>query len=308
MGLWRATGSRKNFGVKLTLIAALAATAGSCLAEDVAAPGGTIDLQLTRPLPTALHGMTTAWIENSARAVANYYGTFPVRHVVLRITPRAGRGPEDGQTSGWSGNLIQLALGRATNQDDLADDWVLVHEMLHLGFPDVDDSHHWLEEGLATYIEPIARARVGLLTPARVWGDMVEGLPQGQPEKGDRGLDVTHTWGRTYWGGALFCLRADVEIRRRTGNRRGLEHALRAIVAAGGTVGSEWKIERVIATGDRATGVPVLRELYDAMKTTPVTVDLAALWKQLGVVRRGRTVTFDDTAPLAAVRKAITGG
>ena len=49
-----------------------------------------------------------------------------------------------------------------------------------------------------------------------------------------------------------------------------------------------------------------LRELYDEMKDKPVTVDLAALWKQLGVIRHGDTVTFDQTAPLAAVRKAIT--
>jgi hypothetical protein len=132
--------------------------------------------------------------------------------------------------------------------------------------------------------------------------------PPGQPEAGDRGLENTHTWGRTYWGGALFALRADVEIRLRTSNQRGLEHALRAIVEAGGTIENSWKMERVISVGDAATGVPVLRELYEEMKDQPVTVDLAALWKQLGVVPRGRSVVFDDSAPLAAVRKAITGG
>ncbi len=42
----------------------------------------------------------------------------------------------------------------------------------------------------------MARARAGLLKPQRVWGDLVEGLPQGQPEAGDQGLDHTHTWGR----------------------------------------------------------------------------------------------------------------
>ena len=63
------------------------------------------------------------------------------------------------------------------------------------------ESHHWIEEGLATYVEPIARARAGGLTPQKVWGDMVDAMPQGLPKPGDRGLDFTHTWGRTYWGG-----------------------------------------------------------------------------------------------------------
>ncbi len=104
---------------------------------------------------------------------------------------------------------------------------------------------------------------------------------------------------------ALFCLRADVMIRQRTGNRFGLEDSLRAILAAGGTIDRDWTIDRVLEVGDRAVGVPVLRELYEQMGSQPVTVDLAALWQQLGIARRGNTVIFDDKAPLAGVRDAI---
>jgi predicted metalloprotease with PDZ domain len=178
--------------------------------------------------------------------------------------------------------------------------------MVHLALPSLPDQHHWLEEGLATYVEPIARARAGILTPEQAWTDLVYGLPQGQPEAGDRGLDRTPTWGRTYWGGALFCLRADVAIRQRTGNRRGLEHALRAILAAGGSIDRDWNIDQVIEIGDQAVGVSVLRELYDEMGSKPVTVDLRSLWRELGIQRHGKTVIFDDSAPLANVRSAIT--
>jgi hypothetical protein len=163
-----------------------------------------------------------------------------------------------------------------------------------------------MEEGLATYVEPIARARAGELPAAKVWGDLVEDLPRGLPAPGDRGLDHTPTWGRTYWGGALFWLLADVEIRSRTGNQRGLENALRAIARSGATLGHFRAVGDVIAVGDDATGVPVLRELYDRMSAAPAPVDLAALWQRLGVVRRGTRITFDDTAPLAAVRRSIT--
>ena len=123
---------------------------------------------------------------------------------------------------------------------------------------------------------------------------------------GDRGLDRTPTWGRTYWGGALFCLRADVAIRQRTGNRLGLEHALRSILDAGGSIDRDWTIDRVIEVADQAVGVSVLHELYDDMGSKPVKVDLGSLWHQLGIKRQGKTVVFDDTAPLANLRKAIT--
>jgi hypothetical protein len=44
------------------------------------------------------------------------------------------------------------------------------------------------------------------------------------------------------------------------------------------------------------------------MGASPVDVDLPALWRRLGVVARADGVAFDDTAPLAAVRKALTAG
>jgi hypothetical protein len=217
-----------------------------------------------------------------------------------------GRGVRGGHTFGRNGALIKIAIGRSSTASDLARDWMMTHEMIHLAFPDVAERHHWIEEGLATYIEPIARTRARDLTPEKAWGDLIDGLPQGLPQSGDRGLDFTPTWGRTYWGGALFCLLADVEIRGRTENRKGLEHALRAIQRAGGTIESEWELTRALEIGDRASGVPVLSELYRKMRATPVPVDLDALWQELGVKRQGGGIAFDDAAPLASIRRAIT--
>ena len=168
--------------------------------------------------------------------------------------------------------------------------------------------HLWAEEGLATYVEPIARARAGELSPEKMWRDLVRGLPQGLPQRGDEGLDQTHTWGRTYWGGALFWLLADVEIRERTGNRFGLEHALRALVARGGSIADRWPLQSALDVGDRAVGAKVLEELYAKMGSRPVEVDLDALFLRLGVALRGTAVEFDDRAPLAPIRRAITSG
>jgi hypothetical protein len=106
---------------------------------------------------------------------------------------------------------------------------MMTHELVHLAFPDVAEDHHWIEEGIATYVEPIARVQIGDLTPERIWTDMLRDMPKGEPQPFDQGLDHTHTWGRTYWGGALFCLLADVRIRQETNNRTGLQDALRGI-------------------------------------------------------------------------------
>jgi hypothetical protein len=173
-------------------------------------------------------------VTSSARAVTVYYEQFPVSYLQLRLRVFEGHGVRGGRTTGWHGAAIAIAVGRLSTASDFNEDWVLTHEMVHLAFPSVPEEHHWIEEGSATYVEPIARTRAGNLSPEKVWGDLVDGLPKGLPQPGDRGLDFTPTWGRTYWGGALFYLLADIEIRKRTGNKKGLEDALRAILKAGG--------------------------------------------------------------------------
>ena len=154
--------------------------------------------------------------------------------------------------------FTRMRIGEHTTKADLADDWMMTHELVHTAFPSMPDDQHWIEEGLATYVEPIARVMTGELTAKKIWSDMVRDMHQGEPAAGDEGLDRTHTWGRTYWGGAMFCLVADVQIRRETQNRKGLQDALRAIVEHGGTIDHDWTLPQALAIGDKATGTHVL--------------------------------------------------
>ena len=62
----------------------------------------------------------------------------------------------------------------------------------------------------------------------------------------------------------------------------------------------------MVAIADAGTGTHVLAELYARMKETPEEVDLTALWRELGVLSANGKVSFDETAPLAAIRRAIT--
>ncbi len=249
-------------------------------------------------------------IETAAHAVAMYYGGFPVPRTRIFIVPVADRsgvvqGTTWGDVGGWPA-FTRIRLGQHTSPQELAADWTITHELVHLAFPSLPDDQHWMEEGLATYIEPIARVQTGELPAKQIWSDMLDGMRKGEPQPGDEGLDRTHTWGRTYWGGALFCLVADVEIRVATGNRKGLEHALRAIVAAGGTIDHDWPLPRALEIGDGATGTHVLTQQYRKWSTSPSPVDLEKLWQQLGVQHSGSDVELSASATYAKIRDAIT--
>jgi hypothetical protein len=281
---------------------------GPLAVENVAFADGAIEVAFVAARRQVSNAQIAAALRRAGETVRAYLRRFPVERLLVVVTPSSGD-ELHGRTMGTGGVTLLLGVGDGVDSVELSRSWVLVHELVHVAFPTVPRDQLWIAEGLATYVEPIARARAGELPAEKVWRDLVDGLPQGQPERGDRGLDRTHTWGRTYWGGALFCLVADVEIRERTDNRRSLDDALRAIVDKGGTLAASWPLERALRIGDEATGVPVLTELRRKMGATPMPVDLDALWARLGIARRPHEVgrlRFDDGAPLAAVRKAIT--
>ena len=279
---------------------------GALRVGHLADPG--IERALAPDLPLA-DDVVTRWLKSEVDAVTSYFAHAPDGYAMIFVAP--GTADETGgKTLGGGGASLVVRLGKNVKAADLKDDWVVAHELIHVTFPDLDRRYTWFSEGLATYVEPIARERAGLVKREKVWSDMLEGFPQGLPDASrpdEGGLNGTREWGRTYWGGALYFFLADVRIREKTGGKKGLEDALRAVVATGGNVENMWPIERVLDVGDAATGTRALHELYDELGRARGNVDLDAVLKRLGVRRdaaRG-TVTFDDAAPLASVRDAI---
>ena len=140
----------------------LAATAGE-MTSSLLIGNARIDMVIepTSPYPPAKD--IFRWVKSASESVTNYYGRFPVPRVLIRITPFEGRGVADGMTFGDRGWRITLRVGSDTSPAEFASDWMLTHEMVHLAFPSVDEKHHWIEEGIATYVEPVVRQNSGRL-------------------------------------------------------------------------------------------------------------------------------------------------
>jgi hypothetical protein len=266
--------------------------------------GGVVNLHIRDGnLPVSRQGIIE-WTQTAARAVSTYLGAYPVPSVDVYV-----RADHDGANiSGveFGGTRIVIGLGSDLTEPALSDSWVMTHEMFHLALPQLPRTAKWASEGLSDYLEPIARAGIGTLPPERVWGEFARDMPQGLPQPGDEGLDKTHTWARTYWGGTIFWLMADVQIRQQTHGAKSLLDALHAIIAEGGDGRADWPLQRVLDVGDKATGTHVLNQLHEEYGPRPAVPDLAALWKELGVIPHNGLATFDDRAPLADVRRAIT--
>lgn len=250
------------------------------------------------------------YVKDGANAVIAYYGKFPVAKTIIRFYPSADDGVGYGSSTfddpGQYGE-ITINIGKTATASDLRDSWTLTHELMHLAFPIVSHRNRWLAEGIATYIEPIGRMRIGTVSKEEVWSDLLKNLPKGLPQIGDGGLNHSRRFDRVYWGGALFCLIADVQIRQETKNRLGLEDALVSIARQGGTAASDWSADDAVSAGDKGIGKNVLKSLFAKMSDEPVSIDVSTYLKKLGVIRHGNSVRFDEQAPLASVRRAIDG-
>ncbi len=288
------------------LVLAPVAGAQQPVDSHLSAGGATLTIRFSESVPEAFRKLVEEWIHDAAKAVITVYGRYPVKQATIEVQVGKGSGVGGGRT--WNGHLIRVRVGADATRTSLHNDWVITHEMFHLGFPDTEDGLDWMGEGLSTYMEPLARARAGNLSAEDVWTSMLDGLPKGLPRAGDQGLDHTQTWGRTYWGGALFWLLADIEIRQKSGNRKSLDDVLRAIMIEGGDGSQTWPAAKIFRRGDAAIGMPILEKLDERLGARPETTDLDSLWQRLGIDRRDGKVTFNDSASLAGIRRALTKG
>jgi hypothetical protein len=250
------------------------------------------------------------WVESAYRAVHDFFGQAPDSELLVVIAPLPNaRGVKFGRLLPESAPGIVIVVGETTAERDLGDDWMLVHELFHVGTPSYGDESGWFDEGLATYFEPLIRVRAGLLTEEKLWRELVRDMPRGIDALTRAGLSNGTSRDDIYWGGGLFCLLADIEARRRTGGVRGLEDGLGAVLRAGGNSSVVWSLDDTFAAIDRGIGVPIVAELAARHMTSGAPVDLARLFRELGVREaRGHGIRFDESAPLAPLRRALVRG
>lgn len=268
---------------------------GALRSKHVADPA--FDVVIARDVPLG-DAAIVGWLRDGVTAVGGYLGRPPDGRATFFVGTSPTE-PTRGRTFGDGGAAVFLRFGP---KPDLATDWVATHELVHVGFPRIEPPAPWFSEGLATYVEPVARARAGQLAPETVWNEMAEGLTRGLPKPGDEGLGSARfdDFDRIYWGGALYFLLADLRIRERTNGKKSLDDAVQAVVGTGANVETAWTLARVLDTGDAATGTRVLHELADELGDKPTRVDLPSLYRRIGIG------PLDDKAPLASTRIAIT--
>jgi len=250
------------------------------------------------------------WIGASAARIGDYFGGFPVAESLIVLQPVPGeRYLRRGMVAGGGGATMLLRIGAETEAGDLLGQWMLMHELVHFAAPYID-GHAWLMEGMAVYTETRLRVAAGWFPEDHAWRGFLRNFRQGMAAMEQQGLARARGIGPVYWGGTLMMLLADAEIIERSGGAKSLADCFKAVLAEGGDTSQRWTAERFIAVCDGATGFGTLRRLFEAHVRRGTRLELAALLGKLGVQlsEYEAGVKYDDTAPLAWVRKKIMAG
>lgn len=248
-----------------------------------------------------------SWMRRMASAAAGFWQGFPAPGMPVFVIPRSGdSGIPFGRVMSGGGVSMVLYVGEHATRAQLDNDWVLIHELVHAGSPFIPGVP-WFSEGLATYFEPLIRARVGLQTPRDMWIEFMTHMPRAETVMADAGLARGGFRG-WYYGGALLMLLTDVRMREASGGDTGLGDCLRRVRREVGNFSRTLGVHAMISACDAAVGGHVLHDVVQEHAYEAGPVDLDSLWRRLGLHLANGALTYDDDAPLAGIRKAIVRG
>lgn len=261
-------------------------------------------------LPSATLG---AWASAVAESNRRFWGRSPAQGGLVIVVPSDRRGVPFGRVMSLGGSVVTVLVGKQATAADLYDDWVLVHEFLHLGSPLMRDTGPWLNEGIATFYEPVLRARAGWKSEDEVWREWIGQMPRGMPAMTEIGLQNAGRGG-IYWGGALFVLMAEIDSLKASGGRIGFSDCLRAVLADGADATAKWPTARLLQRCDALLGAPILvplaqRHVAQGSRLAGSAAELSQIWDMLGVaLTADGQVRYDDRAELAWLRPLIIWG
>ncbi|HEY6941723.1 hypothetical protein [Dokdonella sp.] len=263
-------------------------------------PGGRLHVAIGGKSDVAQRARLLAWLGRVSDAATTAYGRLPLADVQVLVIPVGAQREAVvfGQSTRGQGNGLSLFVDPSRDARAFERDWIAVHELSHLFHPHLGARGAWLAEGLATYLQNVLRARAGLLTPAQAWAELADGFARGRAatprdraptlEHASLAMETDHGYGRVYWSGTAYWLVVDLELRRSSGGRLGVDEALRRFDACC-LAKQDWTPQAFVERLDALLGTDVFARRWHEYRGLAQFPDIPAL---------------DDPAD-AAVRAAI---
>lgn len=202
---------------------------------------------------------------------------------------------DTGDGGAFSGSFSQYLKKNGEKETRAVWGRVVAHELLHFWngstLVPARPEEEWFKEGVTDYLTFTTMARNGLLNRDIVQ-QFLENLARGQVVARQlMGLQDTvreavrdkhRNWLLVYGGGSIAALAIDVELRKATGGKAGLDDLMRVLYARHGKAGQTFTEGDLVAAARTLAGVE-LQALLDKYVGSKAQVDLAPLFAELGL-------------------------
>lgn len=286
---------------------------GRLAMHTISLPGGHLRVALANPDAFTHRDDVLHWLRATASAMTTIYGRAARDSVQVLVLPGDHDSPVPwGQVLRGGAPAVNFYVDQGAQRAALMQDWTAFHEFSHLFLPFIQRRDSYLSEGFASYFQNVTRARSGNLDETQAWTNLVDGFQRGrEATRGQTLRDATREMGRqrnfmrVYWSGAAIALLGDVQLRTRDDDAPGLDQVLASLQDCCMQGDRAWSARALASQLDQNSKsdifAPLIQELAPSRRFPPIAPVLQAL----GVERDGTTVTLDDDAPLAHVRRAI---
>ncbi len=226
----------------------------------------------------------TEWITATVAGIEQFVAPYP-----FDIHIHFHRSSSARQPVPWA-NTIRRSRRQGVNfhvnpefsSEALRADWTAYHELSHLLIPYLGRQHSWFAEGFASYMQYQVMQAVGVLTEAQMRARYQERIG-----RAERRYDLDHMpfteaaptlramrqYPTMYWGGAVYFLRVDRELRERN---KSVVQAVRDFVKC--CRSSPRGLNSLVATLDRLSDGQAFRHELDQIRTEPGFPDDSAVW------------------------------
>ncbi len=239
------------------------------------------------------------WLLDTARSLQNYLGEYPVKQtqVILFAKDKKKHGPVPwGEFSRGNGYGISFIIVPSFDIQEFYADWTATHEFSHQLLPKLYYDDIWLSEGLASYLQYVLMAQSGHLDKERAWYRLYKGLKRG--EKGTQNVanealkytaDRRSRGGRTgrtmriYWSGAAYFMKADLELRKQSDGKVGLNDILLKLNRCCIPAEKIWSGEALAKKLDELSQTKIFYQSYKTLANSEQFPNYKPVLERLGV-------------------------
>lgn len=277
--------------------------------------GSTLTVHLSQNYSPTMQDNLGQWTSYISKSLLQVYGRWPRKHWEISVSPTSASHTDPipwAEVKRGDPDRVKFFTSTATSTKDLIGAWTSYHELSHLLIPYRGWGDIWFSEGLASYYQNVLQARMGLLSEQQMWQKLHDGFVQGraQSEFEQFNLEAISAvmrekgaYMRVYWSGAWYFLKADFELRHRSGGKHTLDTALDKLNRC--CAEQKLSVTQIVAKLDEINELDLFVPLYQELMTSTSTPDFEPLFASMAINVHENTVQLNPASPAAKLRSQI---